>query len=79
MNYLGSPIIGDKKYFKKNNNYIQDEKDKFLKLHAAIIKIPDENLLKADMPKHFKNSLEYYGLNLKKDEYVYNLFCEDKN
>ena len=28
--------------------------------------------------KHFKITLEYYGLNLKKDEYVYNLFLEDK-
>ena len=79
MNHIGSPIIGDKKYFKNDTNYLKNDKDKFLKLHAAIIKIPDENLLKADMPKHFKNSLEYYGLNLKKDEYVYNLFREDKN
>ena len=78
MNHLGSPIIGDKKYFNKNDKNLKCDKDEFLKLHAAMIKIPDENLLKAEIPKHFKITLEYYGLNLKKDEYVYNLFLEDK-
>ena len=58
---FSSPIIGDKKYFdksfdRKNINYDN------LKLHAAILKVPKENIFYADIPDHFKETLDFFGL-----------------
>ena len=75
MNYLGSPIIGDKKYFdksfdRKNINYDN------LKLHAAILKVPKENIFYADIPDHFKETLDSFGLKMNNLKNQNNLFDE---
>ena len=75
MYHIGCPIIGDKKYFdpalKQNKNI-----DNNLKLHAAIIKMPKKNIFKAEIPKHFRDSLDFYGLRLNKVENIFNLFLK---
>lgn len=52
MNYIGCSIIGDKKY--KLNEIFQDNEN-FLKLHSYIIKFPEEDYIKAQLPEHFIN------------------------
>ncbi len=52
MNYIGCSIIGDKKY-KLNENFRDNEN--FLKLHSYVIKFPNEDFIKAPLPKHFIN------------------------
>ena len=74
MHYIGSPIIGDKKYFLNEINDDIINYTKELKLHAAILKIPDEKILHAKLPKHFKDAVEFYGLNLNTKSNVYNYF-----
>lgn len=52
MNYIGCSIIGDKKY--KLNETFKDNEN-FLKLHSYIIKFPEEDYIKAQLPEHFIN------------------------
>ena len=61
MNYIGCSIIGDKKY-KLNENFQDNEN--FLKLHSYIIKIPNEEIIKAPLPKHFINFMKEKKLNI---------------
>ena len=75
MNYLGCPIIGDKKYFDKSLKK-NITTDKNLKLHAAILKIPKKNIFKAELPKHFSDTLDFYGLRLNKVENILSLFVK---
>ena len=55
MNYIGCSIIGDKKY-KLNENFRDDEN--FLKLHSYVIKFPNQDFIKAPLPKHFFNFMK---------------------
>ncbi len=77
MHHIGCPILGDKKYSNKNNERIVLDFEKELKLHAAILKIPNEKFLEADLPSHFKDTIKYYGLDIKNKRDVYNLFIRD--
>ncbi len=61
MNYIGCSIIGDKKY-KLNENFKDNEN--FLKLHSYIIKFPNENFIKAPLPKHFINFMKENKLDI---------------
>lgn len=54
MNYIGCSIVGDSKYGNKNSNKTSKE---LLKLHAFMIKLPNEETIKANLPEHFKNFL----------------------
>ena len=78
MHHIGCPILGDKKYSNKHKerNFLHFEKE--LKLHAAILKIPNEKILEADLPSHFEDTIKYFGLDIKKKEDVYNLFIRDE-
>ncbi len=50
MNYIGCSIVGDSKYGDKNSKEL-------LKLHAFMIKLPNQEIIKADLPEHFENFL----------------------
>ena len=77
MYHLGSPIIGDKKYFDKSYG-IKNVNNNNLKLHAAILKVPKENIFHADLPDHFKETIDFFGLRLDNLKNVNNLFDEIK-
>ncbi len=78
MQHIGSPIIGDKKYFNFVSEASKIDKDHLLKLHSGILKIPKEKMMIANLPKHFKDTLEYYGIKLMKPEKIYNYFLRDR-
>ena len=54
MNYIGCSIVGDTKYDIYNSN---DNSKELLKLHAFMMKLPNEELIEANLPEHFKNFL----------------------
>ncbi len=78
MYHIGSPIIGDKKYSNKSEESILLDYDKELKLHAAMLKIPNEKILEADLPRHFKDAMKYFGLDIKDKRNVFNLLTRDE-
>jgi 23S rRNA pseudouridine955/2504/2580 synthase len=61
MNYIGCSIIGDKKY-KLIENFHDNEN--FLKLHSYCIKFPNEDFIKAPLPKHFVNFMKENKLDI---------------
>ena len=78
MQYFGSPILGDKKYFNKFKERIEIEKNNSLKLHSGILKIPNEKVMTAEFPKHFKDTLEKYGIKLMKADKILKLFFREE-
>lgn len=68
MEYLGCPITGDDKYFGAQREKFTNISDK-LHLHAYKIDLSaiynKQMEIKASLPKHFKDSLNYLGLNFK--------------
>ena len=74
MHHLGCPILGDKKYFMKESPLDFKDFTNKLKLHAGFLKIPGESLLQADLPIHFKDALEFFGLNIKNNKSIYDYF-----
>ena len=74
MHHMGCPILGDKKYFLKESPLEFNDFTNKLKLHAGFLKIPGESLLKADLPVHFKDALEFFGLNIKNNKSIYDYF-----
>ena len=67
LEYIGTPIVGDDKYFGEVKEKIADIKDK-LYLHSY--KIDLSNIykgmkIKAELPKHFTEALETLGLEFK--------------
>ncbi len=78
MQHIGCPIIGDKKYFLKQLNNDAKTFKNDLKLHAAILKIPGEQILQAKLPEHFKQALEFYGLSIENKENLIDYFERGK-
>ncbi len=66
MQSLGTPILGDNKY--GGNKMLIDGKKVQLHLHAQSIVIPNFEgqriVVKADLPQHFQNTLDYFDINL---------------
>lgn len=64
---IGSPILGDSKYFGSNRVRLNEVADK-LYLHAYLIDLSviygKKFILKADMPKHFVEACRFFGLEL---------------
>ena len=64
LEYIGTPIVGDDKYFGDKREKFGNLKDK-LYLHAYKIDLSElyKNLkLKAELPEHFKDALAMLGL-----------------
>ena len=78
MSHIGCPILGDKKYSNNDRESKFLDYEKELKLHAAILKIPNEKILEAKLPSHFKDAIKYFGLDIKKKKDVYNLLIRDE-
>lgn len=68
MEYLGTPILGDDKYFGAERKRFSQLPDK-LHLHAYKIDLSaiyNRHMeIKADLPEHFKQSLKAVGINFK--------------
>ena len=64
MEYIGTPIVGDDKYFGNIREKNTEIKDK-LYLHAYKIDLSNiykEVIIKADLPEYFSAALDLYGL-----------------
>ena len=64
MEYIGTPIVGDDKYFGSMREKNTEIKDK-LYLHAYKIDLSNiykEVIIKADLPEYFSAALDLYGL-----------------
>ncbi len=67
LEYIGTPIVGDDKYFGDKREKFADMKDK-LYLHAYKIDLSGiykGKVLKAEMPQHFVDALQVLGLECK--------------
>lgn len=68
MEYIGCPIVGDDKYYGSSRQKLAEISDK-LYLHAYKIDLSaiynKQLVIQASLPKHFKDSLKYLGLNFK--------------
>ena len=74
MKHIGSPIIGDRKYFNEIRDQKFVKKTSKLKLHSLLLKLPKEKLLEAKMPQHFIEDLKFFGINTHKKEKIFQLF-----
>ena len=64
---IGTPIIGDDKYFGEKREHFQQIQDK-LYLHAYKIDLSDiynkKTVITADLPKHFVEACRFFGLEI---------------
>lgn len=65
---IGTPIVGDDKYFGEKRERFQQIQDK-LYLHAYKIDLSDiynkKTVITADLPKHFIEACQFFGLEIK--------------
>lgn len=65
---IGTPIVGDDKYFGEKRERFQQIQDK-LYLHAYKIDLSDiynkKTVITADLPKHFVEACQFFGLEIK--------------
>ena len=65
---IGTPIVGDDKYFGEKREHFQQIQDK-LYLHAYKIDLSDiynkKTVITADLPKHFIEACQFFGLEIK--------------
>ncbi len=68
MEYLGTPIVGDGKYFGSERRRFSELADK-LHLHAYKIDLSvlynQKKIIKASLPEHFRQSLDQLGISFK--------------
>ena len=64
---IGTPIVGDDKYFGEKREHFQQIQDK-LYLHAYKIDLSDiynkKTVIIADLPKHFVEACQFFGLEI---------------
>ena len=66
---IGTPILGDDKYYGKERQHLKDIADK-LYLHAYEIDLSavygKKMIIKAELPKHFTEACQFFGLEIRK-------------